>query len=118
MNSMIRKYDIILASLDTTQGSEQRGIRPCMVVQNNRVNELSRTLVVCPFSSNVKAFFFALPVKPSALNGLSVISQLDILQIRTIDKTRMIKNIGRLEESYWPQFKTCFEESFDLNDWF
>lgn len=115
---MIRKYDIILASLDPTEGSEQRGIRPCMVVQNSRVNNLSRTLVICPFSSSAKDFFFTLLVKPSLLNGLSAESRLDILQIRTIDKSRMIKRIGRLEQSYWPQFKTCFVESFDLDDLF
>ncbi len=114
----IKKYDIVLVILDPVQGSEKRGTRPCLVVQNNEVNASSQTTVVCPFTTKIKDYFFLLKVLPSRDNGLSEVSCLDLLQIRVVDQKRILKNLGRLEVSYYVTLKKAFIESFDLDDMF
>ena len=51
----MKKYDIVLANLDPTKGSEQKGTRPCLVLQNNVVNASRiKTVVVIPFTTSIK----------------------------------------------------------------
>lgn len=114
----IKKYDIVMVNLDPIRGSEQRGKRPCMIVQHNEVNKHARTTVICPFSKVIKRFFFSMVVLPNEENGLSCESRLDLLQIRTIDKGRITKKLGSLGHAYRDEFKQRFVDSFDLNDLF
>lgn len=113
---MIKKYDIVLVALDPTQGSEQKGQRPCLVVQNNLANKYARTVVVCPLSSILKDYPHTLIVEPSEENRLAATSRVDILQIRTIDKIRIIKHIGILDVKYRHVFLNKFLLSFDVRD--
>lgn len=103
----IKKYDILIV----------RGIRPGIVVQNNRFNQSSSTTVVCPLSSVLKKIYpHHMVVKPSFQNGLKKTSRADLLQIRTIDQERIIKKIGVLDERYRDELKAKFFISFDLDD--
>lgn len=113
---LINKYDILLANLSPTVGSEQKGIRPCLVIQNNGANMYSNTTVVCPISSNTRRLPHNLIVDPSKQNNLSNKSKIDILQVRTIDKSRIIKKIGELDQVYRNELRDRFIISFDLND--
>lgn len=112
----IKKYDILIINLNPTFGSEQKGIRPCMVVQNNQFNERAQTTVVCPITSVIKHYPHHLIVQPSSQNSLRKRSRLDLLQIRTIDKGRITKKIGTLDEEYRDELKAKFFVSFDLDD--
>lgn len=114
----IKKYDIFLVDLDLTRGSEQKGVRPCIVVQNNHANQLSRTTVVCPFTSTLRPFPHFMVVLPSETNGLNQKCAVDILQIKTVDKSRLIKRLGFLDSQYIPEFTDRFKTSFDLEDLF
>jgi mRNA interferase MazF len=118
MKFELKKYDIYLVMLDPTRGSEQRGTRPCLVVQCNEANRFSNTTVICPFSSVIKYFPQMLIVHPSQSNGLSVQSRLDILQIRVVDQARFLRKIGILEMNYRKEFRERFTDSFDLDDLF
>lgn len=113
-----QKYDIFFVDLNPTIGSEQQGVRPCLVVQNNEANRKLRTTVVCAFSSVIKIFPNTLIVEPSAMNGLTMKSRLDFLQIRTVDHSRFREKLGVLEEIYRAEFKERFSMSFDLDDLF
>ena len=112
----IKKYDIILVNLNPTCGSEQKGIRPCLVVQNNEANKYSKTTTICIISSIVKKYPHTLIIQPSDCNGLLQISRIDLLQIRTIDKSRIIRKLGTLDKKYKNEFKQKFIISFDLED--
>ncbi len=114
----IKKYDILLVNLNPTLGSEQKSTRPCIVVQHNPANHSSTTTVVCPITSTIKKFPHTLIVNPSKLNNLTNVCKIDILQIRTVDKIRIIKKIGELDDKYKEELKEKFCISFDLDDMF
>lgn len=113
---LISKYDIVLVDLNPTQGSEQRGIRPCLVIQNNGANLYANTTVVCPISSKIRRLPNTLIISPSQVNQMKNESKIDILQIRTIDKARIVKKIGQLDKKYHRELKEKITISFDLND--
>lgn len=112
----VKKYDILLINLNPTKGSEKQGIRPCLVVQNNAANEHANTTVVCPISSVIKKYPHTLIVESGKINGLQQQSRVDILQIRVIDQSRVIKKIGVLDEEYKEEFRNRMAISFDLDD--
>ncbi|HPO06191.1 MAG TPA: type II toxin-antitoxin system PemK/MazF family toxin, partial [Candidatus Gracilibacteria bacterium] len=94
------KFDIVLVDLNPVIGSEQSGVRPCIIIQNDLVNAFAKTFVVAIISSVIKYYPHTLVVDPSPENGLTVISRLDFLQVRTIDEKRIIKRLGGLELAY------------------
>ncbi len=114
----ISKFDIVLVNLNPTKGSEQKGIRPCLIVQNNPANAAAQTTVVCVISSVIKKYPHTMTIQPSKANQLTKKSRLDLLQIRTIDKQRIIKKIGELDQKYHDEFTERFKVSFDLENLF
>lgn len=92
---MVERGDIYYANLNPVTGSEQGGTRPVLVIQNDTGNRFSPTVIVAAITSNLgKA---RLPthivIEEGALSEKSVVL---LEQIRTIDKSRLIKKIGRL----------------------
>ena len=95
---MIERGDIYYADLNPVTGSEQGGIRPVLVIQNDTGNRFSPTVIVAAITSNLgKA---RLPthiiIDENVLSEKSVVL---LEQIRTIDKTRLIKKLGHLGET-------------------
>jgi mRNA interferase MazF len=95
--------DIVLVNLPQAAdgaGHEQVGTRPALVVQDDPTSETLSVIMIVPFTSNLKAqrFPHTILIQPSAQNGLSMPSVLMIFQLRAIDKTRVTKKIGRLED--------------------
>ena len=113
---LIKKYDLLLVDLNPTKGSEQKGVRPCLVLQNNAANAFSGTTVVCPISTTIKHYPHTLIVEASKKNGLKAQSRVDILQLRVIDKKRILKKLGELDEKYREELKHRIGISFDLDD--
>jgi mRNA interferase MazF len=95
----MQKYDIILVDLNPVRGSEQAGIRPCVILQNDYANAVARTFVIAIISSVIKKYPHTLIVKPTLENGLTVESRIDCLQVRTIDQERIVKHLGTLDMS-------------------
>jgi len=90
----MKKFDILLVDLNPVKGSEQAGIRPCMVIQNDFVNIHAKTFVVAILSSVIKKYPHTVILSPDDTNKLDYISRLDCLQVRTIDESRILKKIG------------------------
>lgn len=86
-----RRFDIFLISLDPTQGSEIKKTRPCLIVSPPETNTYSRTLIVAPMTSKINCYPTRIPVLFDGKEGNIVLDQ-----IRTIDKSRMIKKLGTL----------------------
>ena len=94
----LRRGDIWLVNFNPAQGSEQRGIRPALIIQNDVGNEVSPVTIVAAISSVTKTYPINVEIKPSE-SGLEKDSVVKLNQIRTIDKKCLIKRLGRLDSS-------------------
>lgn len=96
--SMIRRGEIFFADLSPVIGSEQGGIRPVVVLQNNRGNYFSPTLIIAPVTS--RAPRKKLPTQvPIDLHQNNKISTVLLEQIRTLDKSRIKQKIRCLTDA-------------------
>ena len=97
---MIQRGEIYYANLGTnTQGSEQSGYRPVLILQNDTGNRYSPTTIIATLTSKIKRK--SLPthvlIERNSNNGLISNSIVELEQIRTIDKTRLKDKIGELD---------------------
>jgi mRNA interferase MazF len=100
MSQPIQRGEIWLANLNPTQGSEQSGIRPVIIFQNNLVSRYSSTTLAIPLTTNQRRA--ALPICvaiPQGEGGLTQDSVALCFQLRVLDKTRLIKKLGQLSAS-------------------
>ena len=89
----MQKYDIFYCDLGTNFGSEQGGIRPCIILQNNMGNKYSPTTIIAPFTTATKR---PLPthIRVDMNNRVSYIL---LEQLRVIDKSRIGKFYGKID---------------------
>ncbi len=94
----IKRGEIVLAGLEPVKGSEQGGIRPVLIIQNDEGNKFSPTTIIVPITSTKFTKEFPTNVtiskQESKLNNDSTVL---MNQIRTIDKSRIIKKISSLD---------------------
>ncbi len=103
----LNQYEIVLVNLDPTIGSEIKKTRPCVIVSPNEMNKHLRTIVVAPMTTKSKKYPTRIEVKHDNKIGWIVIDQ-----IRTIDKQRIIKNLGKLSQPEIKEIKAVLKESF------
>ena len=92
-----RRGEVWLARLDSVQGSEQAGTRPVLVLQNDRINRFTTTILTAPFTTNLRRA--ALPTAISISHGegdLTADSVLLCHQMRVLDKTRLRSRLGEI----------------------
>lgn len=101
------QYEIVVVNLDPTVGSEIKKKRPCLIVSPNEMNKHLATIVVCPITSQSKNY----PTRVCFdLEGQ--INWVVIDQIRTIDKSRVTKTIGHLDNETIEQVKDVIRETY------
>ena len=88
----IKRFEIYLVKLNSTIGSEIQKTRPCIVISPNEMNLLN-TVIVAPMTSKGFDFIFRPKIKFEDKNGLVLLDQ-----IRTVDKARLVKKIGEVDE--------------------
>lgn len=96
----IRRGDVFWVNLNPTQGSEQAGHRPVLVIQNDVGNQVAPTTIIAPITT--KSFSKQYPTNVhlhKETSGLKTDSTILLSQIRTIDKQRLEKKIGHLSPS-------------------
>lgn len=93
-----RRGEVWLVNFNPAQGSEQKGIRPALIIQNDVGNEVSPVTIVAAISSVVKAYPINVEIKP-AESGLEKDSVVKLNQIRTVDKKRLIRRLGEVSSS-------------------
>ena len=101
MNREVRRGDIWLVNWSPARGSEQSGIRPAVVIQTDAANSNPHypNTIVLTVSTKGKAVPFHVPLEPSEENGLKEKSFVKCEQVLTISKDRLLRRIGRIEES-------------------
>lgn len=96
---MIRRGEIFYANLSPVVGSEQGGIRPVLIIQNNKGNLFSPTLIVAPITRNVNKKMQPTQVMVDIPHDDRLTPSLILLeQIRTLDKERILHKICQLHE--------------------
>lgn len=103
----LKQYSIVLVNLDPTVGSEIKKNRPCVIVSPNEINRYLNTIVVAPMTTTLKKYPTRVAVTHNTKNGMIVIDQ-----IRTIDKKRIIKIVGRLTKQEVTNCKDIIRETF------
>lgn len=95
----MKMFDIYYANLQQTENSEQGGLRPVVVIQNDIGNKYSPTVIVLPMTSEIKKLNMPTHciVHKNENNGLKVNSMVLAEQIRVIDKTRLEEYIGYID---------------------
>ena len=111
----IKRGDILLVNLDPVKGSEQGMIRPVLVIQNDIGNDYSPTTIIAPITSKDVEKEFPTDVKVSVQDsGLEKESKVLFNQIRTIDKSRVIKKISTLNDSLMKKIDAAIKVSLGL----
>lgn len=99
MSYDVKRGEMYFADLNPIIGSEQGGVRPVLIIQNDAGNRHSPTVVVAAITSKTKKSVlpthYTLPVE----SGLEVSSIVLLEQVRTIDKLRLERYIGQLDET-------------------
>jgi len=103
----ISQYQIVLVNLDPTIGSEMKKTRPCVVISPNEMNKYLRAIVIAPMTTKSKKYPTRIEVKHDGKIGWVVIDQ-----IRTIDKQRIIKSLGRLSVPEIKEVKSVLKETY------
>jgi len=112
----VKRGDIYYADLSPVVGSEQGGIRPVLIVQNDVGNRYSPTVIAAAITSQKDKSKLPTHIELSSQScGLSRDSIVLLEQIRTIDKRRLKEHMGRLDETSMNKINHALEVSFGLN---
>ena len=95
----MRRGDIWLCDLPSSQGSEQSGTRPVVILQNDKGNTVSPVTTVIPLTSRMKHSIPTHVFVPAQLSGCPVDSYALVEQIRVVDQSRLTKRLGQLHGS-------------------
>lgn len=111
----VRRGDIYYADLSPVIGSEQGGLRPVLIVQNDVGNRYSPTVIAAAITSRTSKSKLPTHIEVYADRyGLAKDSVILLEQIRTIDKTRLKEKMGHLDENVMDQVNNAITVSFGL----
>jgi mRNA interferase MazF len=103
----IKQYQVVLVNLDPTIGSEIQKTRPCVILSPNEMNDNLKTITIAPMTSISRKYPTRVKIKHNNQEGWIVIDQ-----IRTIDKTRIVKTFNSLTIKEINECKQVIRETF------
>ena len=113
----MRRGDVYYADLRPVVGSEQGGIRPVLIIQNDVGNRYSPTVIAAAITSKMGKSKLPTHIDIPGVNaGLSKDSVILLEQVRTIDKKRLKEKMGHLDESTMNHVNTAIQVSFGLGE--
>jgi mRNA interferase MazF len=93
MGVVVKRFDVFLVNLDPTIGSEIQKTRPCVVVSPDEMNRYIATVIIAPMTTKGRAYPTRVMCQFQGKDGQIVLDQL-----RTVDKTRLVKRLGQLNQ--------------------
>lgn len=93
MGVEVNRFDVFLISLNPTQGHEIRKTRPCVVISPNEMNHHISTVIVAPMTSKGRNYPTRVSCRFQGIQGQVVLDQ-----IRTVDKIRFVKKLGKISK--------------------
>lgn len=103
----LNQYQIVLINLEPTIGSEIKKTRPCVIISPDEMNKHLRTIIIAPMTTKSKKYPTRIEIKHDNKIGWIVIDQ-----IRTIDKQRIVKILGKLTLVEIKEVKSVLKETF------
>lgn len=105
-NEDVRRGDVFLISLDPARGDEIQKTRPCVVVSPDELNSYLHTFIVAPLTTG-HPYPFRVPCRLEGRAGYVVIDQ-----IRTVDRERLVRRLGKLSPSTLGRILSILQEMF------
>ena len=90
---VIKRFEVYLVRLDPTLGSEIQKTRPCLIISPDEMNRFISKVIVAPLTTKGRPYPTRVGVKFKGKRGLVVLDQ-----IRTVDKTRLVKKLGKIDK--------------------
>lgn len=113
--SIVKRGDIFYADLSPVVGSEQGGMRPVLIVQNDTGNKHSPTVIAAAITSQTGKARLPTHIELNTQSvGLSRDSVILLEQVRTIDKSRLRERMGKLDDTTMTKVDNAIAVSFGL----
>jgi mRNA interferase MazF len=104
---VVKRFDVYLINLDPTVGSEIKKTRPCLVISPDEMNRFIRTVVVAPMTSKGTTYPTRIACKFQGTRGQVVLDQ-----IRTVDKSRLVRRLGKIDRQTRTEVLSILGEMF------
>ena len=101
------RFDVFLISLEPTRGSEMRKTRPCLIVSPDEMNDHIRTVIVAPMTTKGRPYPSRVSCTFQGKRGQVVLDQ-----IRTVDKTRLVRRLGTISAGVQQKVPDALQEMF------
>jgi mRNA interferase MazF len=105
MGLVIHQYEVYLIDLDPTKGNEIQKTRPCLVISPDEINQTIGTVIIAPLTTKSHNYPTRVALSFQNKHGWIVFDQ-----IRTVDKSRLIKKLGKIEENVIHKTKAILRE--------
>ncbi len=103
----VNRFEVYLASLDPAVESEIEKTRPCLIVSPNEMNQYLRTVIVAPMSTKGRPYPTRVSCRFQGKDGQVVLDQ-----IRTVDRTRLVRKLGRVHHTTTRAVLDLLQEMF------
>ena len=103
----MKRFDVYLVNLDPTQGREIKKTRPATIISPNEMNDHISTVIIAPMTTKGRDYPTRVSCKFQGKNG-----QIILDQIRTVDKSRLVKRLGKIEKSTSEKILNILQEMF------
>jgi len=109
---VIRQYEVYLISLDPATGHEIKKVRPCVIISPDEMNKNISTIIITPMTTQSRFYPTRIPLKFAGKEvkfaGKEAWIVLD--QLRTVDRKRLIKKLGKIDQKTINQVKSIIKE--------
>ena len=104
---VVERFDVYLVSLDPTVGSEIKKTRPCLVISPDEMNRWIATAIVAPMTTKGRPYPTRVACRFQGKEGQIVLDQM-----RTVDKSRLVRKLGQISKSAQRDVLTTLAEMF------
>lgn len=105
MGMAVTQYNVYLVNLDPTVGHEIKKVRPCLVISPDEMNNNISTVIIAPMTTKSHSYPTRVPLKFGGKDGWIVLDQ-----IRTVDKIRLVKELGKINNGEIQKVKSIIKE--------
>jgi mRNA interferase MazF len=109
MAVVVRRFDVFLVSLDPTVGSEIQKSRPCLIISPDEMNRYIQTVIIAPMTTRGRKYPTRIACEFQRKQGQIVLDQ-----IRTVDKARLLRKLGRVDNQTQREVLSVLQEMFSL----